>query len=53
MGIKSYVLVGGGSIGEEEVSGGLLEILRDYIRRCLHKQISCWKSKALARGRDW
>lgn len=41
VGIKSCVLVGGGSIGEEEVSGGLLEMVRDYVRRCLHKQISC------------
>lgn len=40
MGIKSSVLVGGGSIGEEEVSRGLLELLRENIRRCLHKQIS-------------
>lgn len=41
VGIKSSVLVGGSSIGEEEVSGGLMEILRDSVRRCLHKQISC------------
>lgn len=41
MGIKSSALVGRVSTGEEEISGHLLEIQRENVRRCLHKWISC------------